>query len=59
MKDHEGEAINNEQRLKIIKGAKLIAEALNISEMEIFEAIRNYGNITEDEAFMLRISVDT
>jgi len=50
--------ITNEQRLDIIKGVKLIAGALTLVELEILEAIREYGSITDDEEFMLRISLD-
>jgi len=50
--------ITNDQRLDIIKGVKLIAGALTLVELEILEAIREYGSITEDEEFMLRISID-
>lgn len=51
-------AINNEQRLKIIEGAKLIAAALSISEVEVFDAMNEHGNITSDDKFALEISLN-
>ncbi len=50
--------MDNEQRIQIINGAKLIAEALSISEEEVFQAMNEHGNITSDDVFALKISLD-
>ena len=51
--------MNKDQMLKIVEGATMIAEALSISEEEVFIAMNEHGNITSDEAFALKIALDT
>ena len=47
--------INKQQTQQIINGAKVIAVALSISEIEVFEAMNEHGNITSDEVFALKL----
>jgi hypothetical protein len=50
---HRVENMNRPQILKILEGAKLIAEALSISEAEVFSALKDQGNITSNEEYIL------
>jgi len=48
--------LSDEQIKKIIKGALYIAESLDICEKEVLDLLKTNGNITRDEAFIMRNS---